>query len=307
MSPGLTPKNAVILPMTAIALLSTLAAFASGQGRGADKNTPHPQAILVSASHAINNLPSVSAKIRQRADLLGQRLVGSGEYFQLGGGANMMFRLELKMHTDTIVSSLQHISDGDTLWCRRNEQGKEQISYINLREVRAKNEQPPSHPGKPRLPQLAPGGIAQLLRGLADHFQFQQIQASELRGLPIWIIRGTWKTEKLIEIAPKHREAILKGNYVNSSDWPGHLPEQVAISLGQDDLFPYELIYTRSGALQKSPQGDQRPVMKPILTMELYDVRIGAPMDPLHFSFELRKTGIATNHTDKYLSGHGLP
>ena len=273
---------------------------------GAAQATDDPQRLVANAAAAIGRMPSVSAKIRQRVDLFGHQLVGSGSYLQLGTGAEMLLRLELKIQTDH-VTSLQQICDGRFFWLRRDLIDKISLSRIDLRRVRQAIKQsrgslqPSSATGW-----MALGGLPKLMESLDANFRFNEVRASQLRGLPVWVVRGRWKPEKLANLLPDQKDAILAGNRIEIDRSPAHLPTLVTVVVGQEDLFPYRITYERpviraDRDSRAGPDGET----KPIVTMELFEVRVGAPIDPLQFVYQPGDLEVA-DHTKRYLRSIGI-
>src|SRR5262245_14509419 len=94
-----------------------LAAPPGGEAEG-------PQWIAARAAAAISDRPSVSAKLRCQAELMGFRILGAGAYFQQktlhfsqqGRGPAQLFRLDLRLQVGDQPSTLLQVCDGEHLW-----------------------------------------------------------------------------------------------------------------------------------------------------------------------------------------------
>ena len=97
---------------------------------------PSGNDLIAAAAANLARLPALEAKLRQRVRLFGHELVGSGTYQQMTIGRQRMLRFELKMDVAGQVTSFQQISNGTTLWIRRDSGDDQSLEYINLRQIR---------------------------------------------------------------------------------------------------------------------------------------------------------------------------
>jgi len=268
------------------------------------------QELVTAAAAAVFRQPSISAKIRQKIDLFGHRLVGTGSYMQLGDGPEKHLRLDLRIQVGDRVTSLQQVSNGSELWIRQDlpegPHGKGGSRKIDLSRVRKAIESSGnSSQLAPPACWLALGGLSKLLTGLAQNFDFSTPQAAEIRGVRVWAINGAWKVEKLLKVMPNQEQQILAGGPDYLSQLPGHLPERVTVVIGRDDLFPYRIEYhRRDGDRSRGHSADgTRP--RTIVKMELFEVRLGASIDPLQFKYTPDGTNVS-DHTSLFLERMGL-
>ena len=109
----------------------------------ASASSPTSAEILTAAAASLARHQSVVASMRQRIDLYGRRLVGSGSYRQLQTGTDLLFRLELKVPVGETLASLLQVCDGRYLWTYRVLPDKQvekgldaSLSAVDLNRVR---------------------------------------------------------------------------------------------------------------------------------------------------------------------------
>jgi hypothetical protein len=225
---------------------------------------------------------SVSAKIRQQIDLNGQELIGDGLYLQLISGRDLLLRLELKVQVgDQLCSSLQ-VSDGRDLWVEEQCGTERTVDRIDVRVVAAalgRTKPPLAELGGGRLPL---GGLPEWLHSLSVNFQFTYAGETELAGVPVSMLVGTWRSDSLASMFPEQKKQIEAGQAVDLSKIPDHLPQEVVLLLGSEDHFPYLIDYRRyrpAKALQsREPHS--------LLRVQIYEVRIGSPIDLRQFVYQ---------------------
>ncbi len=247
-----------------------------------------PTSVMRSAVESIETRTSISAKVRERIDLFGQRLVGSGAYLQQGRGAERLWRFELKL----LSASYQQICDGKFLWIHQDLGGKSTLGKIDLARVNDAVRHQASLAGQggttstfgPGGAWLGLGGLPKLMSELDRGFQFTAT-AGQLDSLPVWILQGTWRNERLAELIqdPKEQEKLKAGKPPNISKMGDHFPERVVLLIGRDDLFPYRLEYWRRESQTKL---SERPQLKLAVLMELFEVALDTPVDSRAFTFK---------------------
>jgi hypothetical protein len=268
------------------------------------------QQLIAQSAWEVFRQPSLEAKIRQRVDLHGHQLVGSGSYQQLGDGQNKLLRFELKLQVANRITSLQQVCDGRFLWVRHDLPERTTLSRIDIKQI---NEAVRSAQHPPAIDMnttwIALGGLSKLLHGLNENFQFDNPLAAQIAQVPVWVVRGQWKDEKLAQLLPKQKSKIRGGQITELTDLPSHLPDSVEVTLGRDELFPlfpYRIEYRRQSTSAPNPQ--HHPAAdkaRSILTMELFEVRHRADLDPRMFQYKPGDQEVA-DHTSLYLQSLGL-
>ncbi len=248
--------------------------------RADDAERPRPAAeLLTAAAENLGGLPALEAKMRQRVSLFGHEMVGSGTYQQMTAGRQRMLRLELKMDVAGEVASFQQISDGTTMWVRRDSEQTQRLEYINLRQIRrelAKRANAPKFSAAGNW--FALGGLDYLLNALNRNFDFGPPAATQIGEVPVWELTGVWKPTALPRYGVTSVEAL-----------PQHLPHMVKVTLGRDQqlpLFPYRIEYGRLRALTESPTESPSSTYVAIAAMDLHGVRHRPDLAARHFSFQ---------------------
>lgn len=249
---------------------------------------------------------SISAKIRQRVDLFGHRLVGKGTYFQSGHGLGKLLRWELTLQTSaTNQAILQQVCDGRYVWVFENFSGKPTLSRIDIRDVRIALEQ---HDAPVAIgSEVFIGGIPKLLAALRDNFDFTSVKETQLNHEPVWQLEGSWKRSKLAKLLPKQKNAILAGKPVDLRKLPPHLPDRVVLYVSRDQqLLPYKIEYRRATGKDQATDADpSQQEIRPVVIMEMYEVKLNEKLDPHQFDYKPESLEI-TDRTEAYLKSLGL-
>ncbi len=244
------------------------------------------QELVAQAARRLLLAPGIEAKTRQRVSIFDQELVGSGTYLQLTQGSKLLLQLDLKLQVGTAGSTLRQISDGNIFWVVRRQGEQTDVSRVRLhrlREVAAEYEQ--AHVILPPSLWMALGGIPRLLSQLEQSFLFQAPKPILIGKFPVWSLEGKWKPEVLATFLPAQKETILAGGAVDFDALPAHIPHGVNVILGRDEiipLFPYSFSFYRQVS---APDGSDRPRRLPIVTWELFEVRVRPDLQPAQFEF----------------------
>jgi outer membrane lipoprotein-sorting protein len=283
----------------------------AAQNIGAEQNGA--EMFIGRVAAATNQLQSVQARIRYRANLFGTQNVGAGLYLQQGIGEDRKFRLELKTAIgEQKLLTFQQVCDGKFLWQYRdsfNKQGPDKlapakpgddaadrptITRIDLVKVRQTLQDSDRKFTSNALGQLAFGGLPKLLDGLQKSFRFNRVEAGHLDTLPVWTAVGSWSPEGIAFLSKDLADQAAHDQPLNLKLLPPQLPEQVWLYVGQDDLFPYRIEYRRrtgQGRGGETGQGE----MVPIVTVEFYEVRLNAPINPHEFDYQPGNADIVDN------------
>jgi len=277
-------------------------AASNGSGKeGRDPNQGGDKAILERAIVGLERLRSLSATTRQRVDLLGVKLVGTGQYFEQHTAEGLDLRLELKLQGEQASSFLQ-VCHGQYLWICRD---KEPPVRIDVHRVnRALKEQGEVFESGRIGDWPGLGGLPKMLRGLHACFDFASIEETQLgEQLPVYRLRGEWRPEKRAKVLGGKAGGKAGAKPANWDSFPQHLPHYVVLYLEKSGLFPRRLECRRY-----APRGsDGRPVKEdPILvSMDLYEVVLNAPIAPGWFLFDSKDLEPA-DRTDWFLERAGL-
>ena len=229
---------------------------------------------------------SISARIRLHVDLFGNQMVGAGLYLQQGLAAERQLRLEIKIPVGERLATLQQVCDGNFLWQFHDLSDKPALTRVDIRRVQEAAARAGHKPVPDLLGGSTFGGLPQLVDSLGQSFRFTRAQAEQLDTVPVWIVFGTWKPEVLAPISPDLAKQATEGKPLDLKKLPPQMPEEVVLYLGQDDLFPYRIEYRRRPTKQGRGAGDVAREAMPILTVELYEVRLNSPIDARQFAYQ---------------------
>jgi hypothetical protein len=260
------------------------------------------ESLLTAAIGTLETRESVTAQIRHEVDLFDKHLVGLGVYLEQRPGRDHLLRLEMRIQLGDNSSSLVQVCDGHYLWTYQNMASEVKLSRIDvirvLRTLQRKEDA--AKQGKMGvLPGI--GGLPKLLRGLDAAFDFDSAEQGRWgqRKLPVWRLEGQWKRRQLVKLLPQQKDAIEKGAPPDLSKLAEHLPDHVVVLLGQEDLFPYRVEYRRM--LPKKPGQPGERASRALVTMDLFEVTINAPLDARQFSYSPGDTEVA-DQTDAFLA-----
>jgi len=231
-----------------------------------------PQSLLVDAIRELEGHASVAASIRHEVALFGQRLSGSGTYFEEQAAGNRRIRLELKIQLGDHTSSFLQVCDGDFLWTYQKLLKEPTLTRIHVARA-LEGLRRAEGAGSEKRPEMLPGlgGLPKVLRALHASFDFAAAQRGQWgkEKRLVWRLHGRWRGARLAALIPDQKEAIERGEPVDLSKLPQHLPDHVVLLLGQNDLFPYRIEYRRG-------EGSEAVTL---VATQLYDVRINVPTD----------------------------
>jgi hypothetical protein len=255
--------------------------------------------LLQAAIAALDGYDTISASLCQQVDVFGKRFTGSGTYVQGPARFNLL-RLELKLQSGDQTSNVLQVADGKHFWTSRQVAGQWRIVKVDLQRVaEARAEATAGTTSEPIG--LGLGGLPQLLRGLAENFQFTSAQPFQLGQVPATVLTGHWRPERLVPQMPDQRERLSHGEPPDLAHLPEHLPDQVLLFLGRDDRFPYRVEFRRhatSGSALKhaTPAAADRT----LATLELFQIQVNHPIDPLQFVYTPDSVNLV-DETERFL------
>ncbi|MDZ4782602.1 MAG: hypothetical protein SGJ19_20335 [Planctomycetia bacterium] len=250
--------------------------------------------LLADAVEQFDRYSSVSARVRQQVDLFGQHLVGSGTYMQVRGAfGNNLTRFELKMQLQEKVSTMLEVCDGEFLWATRDLKNGDPVPEISkvdaARVLRAK---PAAGQGS-AAPRLALGGFSRLLLSLQQGFRFDAVAHDQIGDIAVYKLHGTWKPAQLVALLPAQKAAIEAGQGGDLEKLEPHVPDEVFVYLGAEDLFPYRVEFQRHG--------------NTLLNCEVTELQLNLPLDMNLFHFDAGARELQTpDTTAQFLAQYGL-
>jgi len=251
-----------------------------------DHRLPTPssgQQLVAEAARRVAGEVAISAELRYRIDAFGHELVGTGSYLQYGAGPEKLLRLDLRMQVGDKPATVQEIRGEESYWVRRDvPPTPPSLGRVDIQKLRKSMTQPTMPSAGDVLPQgdwIMLGGLARLVTALEQNFAFTAPRAEELRfnaadgksivRLPIWIVAGEWKPERLATLAERELGKAAR--------LPEQLPDRVELVLGRTEdvlpLFPYRITYWRTPPTAAKGGKNAEPLApRELLTLDLFNV-----------------------------------
>jgi|GEM_PF-5602113 len=294
------------------------AASAAGQGGGgASAETADGQQLVAESARRLLAESSIKANIRFKTTAFDHEVIGIGSYLQLGDGPEKLLRLEMKSQVGDQTATLQEICSEDEYWVRRDvPQLSTTVGRASLRPIRQAIGRMAKDPHvDPIQTWIILGGLPRMMEELHRSFVFGPATASEveftaangrdIERMPVWIVEGEWKKERLDFLTSNKTPEDL-------SKLPQQLPTRVQLILGRVDhsfpLFPYRISYLRprggaSGAGEGS--ASEKNNLEPLCTLEFYGVYHTSDIDPREFAYDPGDQEVA-DLTQLYMMRLGL-
>jgi hypothetical protein len=243
--------------------------------------------IVAAALAAMGRAESISARVRQRVRVDDRVVVGAGRYVQSGLGEDQRYRYESSMKSDTETFDLLEVSDGLFAWSyRRLGPQPPQLERLDVRRIRERLFQLKPADDAAISPYL--GGVQRTLALIRDWFRFTTVEPATIDELPIWKVEGRWCGECLAALLPSHKEAAMKPGGITAAELPDGMPWSVRLSIGKRDLFPFRIEWLAIPGRRPVANGEPEPVA----VLELYDVRLGEPVDAAAFVYKPAMEGL---------------
>jgi len=243
--------------------------------------------VVAAALAAMGRAESISARVRQRVRVDDRVVVGAGRYVQSGLGEDQRYRYESSMKSDTETFDLLEVSDGLFAWSyRRLGSQPPQLERLDVRRIRERLFQLKPADDAAISPYL--GGVQRTLALIRDWFRFKTVEPAAIDELPIWKVEGRWCGECLAALLPSHKEAAMKPGGITAAELPDGMPWSVRLSIGKRDLFPFRIEWLAIPGRRPVANGEPEPVA----VLELYDVRLGEPVDAAAFVYKPAMEGL---------------
>jgi hypothetical protein len=256
---------------------------------------PSGQQLVADAARRVANEPAISAELRYRIDAFGHELIGTGNYLQYGAGTDKLLRLDLRMQVGDKPATVQEVRGEESYWIRRDVPPiPPSLGRVDLRQLRkslAQASPPSAGDVMPQGDWIMLGGLSRLMANLDQSFAFSPPTADELQftagdgktvvRLPIWLVSGQWKPERL--------DALAEREPGKSRALPEQLPDRVELLLGRTEdilpLFPYRVTYWRTPSRGKNDKSQEPLPPRELLTLEFFNVS-RKKMDPREFQYQ---------------------
>ena len=272
-------------------------AVAAGQGGAEAAATADGQQLVAESARRLLAESSIKANVRFKTSAFNHEVIGIGSYLQLGEGPEKLLRLEMKSQVGDQTATLQEICSEDEYWVRRDvPQITTSVGRASLRPIRQAIGRMSKDPNvDPIQTWILLGGLPRMMEELHRSFNFGPATASEVeftsadgRGverMPVWIVVGEWKKERLDFLTTNKTPDDL-------SKLPRQIPTRVELILGRVDqtfpLFPYRISYLRPRGSQTSDAGQSSSEsnFEPLCTLEFYGVYHTSDIDPREFAYD---------------------
>jgi hypothetical protein len=261
-----------------ILLLSLIPSLVRAQSLGSG------DAYIAEVLATMERRTNVSAKLRQQSRLGEQKLLGSGDFWQIGSGPQRVTRWEMNTSLDDRSAAYVQVFDGRYLWTDRNlPSGRHvhRLDVMNLKTRLRATAPPAGNPtGWETLIREAEfrGGLSQLLAELLTRFHFDPPQSKQLNGFPVEALVGHWRPDQFAELCPIHSD---------DQPWPQQLPHHVLVLVSKNSLFPHviEFRHADDAALAQDLTGLEL-APDPLVRYELFEVRFADAIDSTIFQFK---------------------
>lgn len=266
--------------------------------RGVDADTAGSGERIVAAAIAgLGRAESISARVRQLARVGDTVLKGGGRYVQSGAGVEQRFRLESRLSSDTESFDLIEVCDGLFLWNYR-QLGMQSATVHRIDVQRVHEQLEKLKVGQRPSDGAYLGGIQRMLMLVRERFQFAEPVSDELDGMPVWRVEGSWNRKQLAALLPDQAEAIAGSAGISAADLPEGVPWSLRLSLGRRDLFPFRIEWLAI----PGPRPVTAAGLDVVAVFELYDVRIGEPVDATAFVYKPAMEGLMDT-TEQFIKG----
>ncbi len=273
-APAAVPSVAV--PSAAVPPVAVLPPVA-----GEPQDAKQAERIVAASLAGLGRVDSISARLRQRVRIGDRVLVGAGRYVQSGQGEDQRYRLESAMKSDTETFEVLEVCDGLFAWSyRRIGPQPAQIERFDVRRVRERLRALEVADDAPISPYL--GGLQRTLSLIRDWFRFASVEPAAIDDMPVWTIVGRWNPDSLAAILPDRVEAARRPEGIAPEELPDGMPWCVRLSIGRRDLFPFRIEWLAIPG--RRPVAPSPP--EAIAVMELYEVRLGEPVDAAAFVYK---------------------
>jgi hypothetical protein len=273
---GLRPLGLLALTL----LLSLLPSLVRAQSLGSG------DAYIAEVLATMERRTNVSAKLRQQSRLGEQKLLGSGNFWQIGSGPQRVTRWEMNTSLDDRSAAYVQVFDGRYLWTDRNlPSGRHvhRLDVMNLKTRLRATAPPAGNPtGWETLIREAEfrGGLSQLLAELLSRFQFDPPRSKQLNGFPVEALVGHWRPDQFAELCPIHSD---------DQPWPQQLPHHVLVLVSKNSLFPHviEFRHADDASLGENENLNGLELAPdPLVRYELFEVRFADAIDSTIFQFK---------------------
>lgn len=223
---------------------------------------------------------TISAQLVETVVMFDRSVKMDGRYLQT---ADHRLRFEVKLRVGGTVGSLVEVCDGEILWSRQDIGKEQQVTRRNVKQILEAAQKAGNIPQNVLAADLGLGGLPSLLATIEQSFDFDGLKDDTLRDRPVVIIQGQWNAAMAANLRGQLPEGQL----------PPYVPDIIRITLDRETGFPHRIMY-----LKKVPERD---TLRPLLTLDFLDVKLGEPIDPSEFTFVVPERIQPVELTERYL------
>jgi hypothetical protein len=224
---------------------------------------------------------SIVAQLVETVTMFDRTVKADGRYIQTN---DRRIRLELKLRVGNTTGSLLEVCDGEILWVRQDIGKDPYITRRNVKQILEAAERTGAIPQNVLVADLGLGGLPSLLASIERSFDFDGLKDDTLRDRPVVTVQGHWNEAMNIN---------LRGSSSNNP-FPAYIPDIVRVTVDRETGFPHRIMY-----LKKVPDRD---TLKPMLTLDFLDVKLGQPIDPSEFTFVVPERVQPHEETQVYIN-----
>ncbi|HUG90906.1 MAG TPA: hypothetical protein VML55_08740 [Planctomycetaceae bacterium] len=207
------------------------------------------------------------------------RFKATGRYVQ---GPNLKLRLEFTVKVGKTEGTLLEVCDGQILWTHQKIGERPRITRRDVREILDAASQAGHIDDNLITAELGLGGLPALLASIERNMVLEAPREETIDGQTVHVIEGGW-TEEFLKRYSATGEA--------PQELPGNVPERVQIYL-DGELYPRRIVY------RKKVPGRDFDV--PLLTLDIKDIRVNAPVSDREFVFEPERGVFVEDITRQY-------
>lgn len=223
---------------------------------------------------------TISAQLVETVVMFDRSVKMDGRYLQT---ADHRLRFEVKLRVGGTVGSLVEVCDGEILWSRQDIGKEQQVTRRNVKQILEAAQKAGNIPQNVLAADLGLGGLPSLLATIEQSFDFDGLKDDTLRDRPVVTIQGQWNAAMAANLRGQLPEGQL----------PPYVPDVIRITLDRETGFPHRIMY-----LKKVPERD---TLRPLLTLDFLDVKLGEPIDPSEFTFVVPERIQPVELTERYL------
>ncbi|MGY8768967.1 MAG: hypothetical protein ACKVH8_11155 [Pirellulales bacterium] len=275
---------------------SVIADFSAATGQQ-PTNNGEAVSLLNQVTSRLSHHQSIEAKLHTETfGIFKTSVNGQGEYFQSGLGEELRVHLALNFGSKNSPMKMVQTTSEDRkyLWSSCKTPFIEQATRIDLERVKtALKAHPQTALSSGPISQISIAGFPGMIAELINRFDFTEVEAGHVNERPVWIVRGKINHSSLARILED--ESIDWGgtskDLAKFDSWnllPHHLPHQVVIAVGQEDLIPYRIDFRKfTNHIEGELPHTSADSTSPLVSISLSSVQLDQSIDPANYNTPL--------------------